>query len=93
VNAAANNNAQGMLERDVNSITGYYARYAPELLESQYAKEIWALYENGRLHPEVPLTGRFEASEQIADVGAVLDEINAARAEEQSRRERLREAC
>jgi RIO kinase 1 len=92
VNAAANNNAQGMLERDVNSITGYYARYAPELLESQYAKEIWALYENGRLHPEVLLTGRFEASEQVADVAAVLDEINAARAEEQCRRERLREA-
>ncbi|MCP4996371.1 MAG: serine protein kinase RIO, partial [Gammaproteobacteria bacterium] len=43
VDAAANNHAQWMLERDVNTITTYYSQYAPELLGSQYAKEIWAL--------------------------------------------------
>ncbi|MCK5335571.1 MAG: serine protein kinase RIO, partial [Gammaproteobacteria bacterium] len=42
VDAAANNNAQRMLERDVNNMTTYYAQYAPELLETKYAKEIWA---------------------------------------------------
>jgi len=90
VDAAANNHAQWMLERDVNMITTYYSQYAPELLGSQYAKEIWALYENGKLHPEVELTGHFE-KEEIADVDAVLQEIKAAVAKEQARQERLRE--
>lgn len=92
VNAAANNHARSMLERDVNKITSYYALYAPELHHNQYAKEIWALYENGELHPEVELTGHFEESTQAADVDAVLLEIKAAFAEEQNRQERLREA-
>ena len=62
VDAAANNHARSMLERDVNKMTGYYGLYAPELLDTRYAKEIWALYENGELHPEVELTGHFEES-------------------------------
>jgi RIO kinase 1 len=92
VDAAANNNAQAMLARDVNNMTSYYGQFAPELLESRYAKEIWALYANGELHPDTALTGHFEESTQAADVDAVLEEIKAAFAEEQKRRERLREA-
>ena len=79
-----------MLERDINNITGYYALHAPELHASQYAKEIWALYENGELHPEVELTGRFEENAQDADVNEVLQVIVAARDEEQERLDRLR---
>jgi len=90
VDAAANNNARSMLERDVNNMTGYYALHAPELQDSQYAKEIWALYENGELHPEVELTGQFEESAQDADVDEVLQVIEAAWDEEQERLERLR---
>jgi len=89
VNAAANNQAQQMLARDVNSISTYYANYAPELLDSQYANEIWSLYENGKLHPEVELTGQFEETAQAADVDAVLHEIKAAFEDEQARRERM----
>jgi RIO kinase 1 len=92
VDAAGNNNAESMLARDVDNMTRYYGHYAPELLDSRYAKEIWALYENGELHPEVELTGHFEESTQAADVDAVLQEIKAAFAEEQDRQERLREA-
>ncbi len=92
VDAAANNNAREMFHRDVNKITSYYAAYAPELRNSRYAKEIWALYEDGELHPEVELTGQFEEDLQAADVDAVLLEIKAAMAEEQARQERLREA-
>jgi RIO kinase 1 len=91
VDAAANNNAQSMLERDVNNMTNYYAQYAPELLDSRYAKEIWALYQNGTLHAESELTGHFEESTAAADVDAILLEIESAFAEEQFRRERLRE--
>jgi len=92
VDAAANHHAQSMLERDVNNMTSYYGLYAPELLDSQYAKEIWALYESGELHPEVELTGYFEENTQAADVDAVLEEIKAAFAEEQERQARQREA-
>ena len=92
VDAAANNNAQWMLARDVNNMTSYYAQYAPELQDTQYAKEIWALFEAGELHPDVELTGHFEESTEVADVDSVLEEIKAVFAEEQNRRERLREA-
>lgn len=92
VDAAANNNAQWMLERDVNNITQYYAQFAPELAATQYAKEIWALFEAGNLNPNTELTGEFAEAEQAADVGAVLDEINAAFAEMQERKERQQAA-
>lgn len=92
VDAAANNNARAMLERDVKNMTDYYGLFAPELLDSHYAQEIWALYEDGELHPDHPLTGRFELDTHTADTDAVLDEIRAVLAEEESRRERLRAA-
>ena len=92
VDAAANNNAQRMLERDVNNITNYYGLYASELLGSQYAKEIWALYQDDKLHPEVELTGCFEESTQAADVGVVMQVIEDAFEEEQDRQRRMREA-
>lgn len=93
VDAAGNNNAQAMLERDVYNMTTYYGQYAPELLDSKYAQEIWALFEDGELHPEVELTGRFQESEEAADVDVVMQEIKAAYAEEQERQERIREAA
>ncbi len=92
VDAAANNNAERMLARDVNNMTSYYGQYAPELLDTQYAKEIWALFENGELHADVALTGYFAESDEAADIDAVLEEIKAAFAEEQERQERLQEA-
>jgi RIO kinase 1 len=92
VNAAGNNNAESMLARDVNNMTRYYGHYAPELLDSRYAKEIWALYEDGELHVETKLTGTFEESTQAADVDAVMEVITAAFVEEQERLERLSEA-
>jgi len=92
VDAAGNNHAQWMLERDVDSITTYYAQYAPELRGRLYAKEIWALYEDGVLQPDTELTGRFEDDTPDADVGVVLDVIQAAMDEEYDRQRRLREA-
>ncbi|MDT8282857.1 MAG: PA4780 family RIO1-like protein kinase [Gammaproteobacteria bacterium] len=93
VDAAGNNNARAMLERDINNMTTYYGQYAAELLMTNYAKEIWALYEEGGLNPEVELTGQFEENLQEADVDLVMQEIKAAFAEEQERQERIREAA
>lgn len=92
VDAAANNNAQAMLQRDVNNITRYYAQYAPELIDSRYGQEIWSLYENGKLQPNTELTGIFKGNEQEADVESVMLEINAILTEEQERKQRQREA-
>jgi RIO kinase 1 len=91
VDAAGNNNARSMLERDVNNMTAFYSQFAPELIDSNYAGEIWALYEQGKLHPEVALTGYFEESTEAADVDAVIQEIKAAITEEQERQKRLYE--
>jgi len=92
VDAAGNNNAKAMLERDVNNMRNYYSQFAPQLANSQYAKEIWELYENGELKGDVHLTGQFQESEQEADVDNILLEIKAAFEEEQARQERKREA-
>ncbi|WP_372737016.1 PA4780 family RIO1-like protein kinase [Neptunomonas sp.] len=92
VDAAANNNAQKMLTRDVNNMTAYYAQYAPELLDTRYAQEMWALFENGDLQPDVELTGLFAESTEAADVDTVLQEIKAAWLEEQERIERIQDA-
>lgn len=92
VDAAANNNARSMLERDINNMTQYYGQYAPDLLDTRYAKEMWALYEDGELTPDTELTGHFEEDEASADVDSVVQEINAVMEEERERRERLREA-
>ena len=89
VDASANNHAESMLERDVNNMTQYYGQFAPELLGSQYAKEIWALYEDGKLKPGIELNGNFAEDTQLLDVDGVLEEIKAVLFEEKKRQERL----
>jgi RIO kinase 1 len=92
VDAAGNNNARSMLVRDVNNMTEYYGQYAPEILQTRYAEELWAYYEDGELTEDTELTGLFEDSSEAADVDAVLMEIKAAMEEEDERLERIREA-
>lgn len=92
VDAAANNQAEAMLVRDVNTITSYYGQFAPELLDTRYAQEIWARYESGELTPDTVLTGEFESDEDPADVEAVLREVQAALEEEEARQRRLMDA-
>jgi len=91
VNAAGNNNARAMLARDVNNMTTYYGRFAPELLKSKHAKEIWAHYEAGTLAPDTKLTGRFKESRKKADVKGVLGEVEFAAKENQERLRRQRQ--
>jgi len=88
VDASANNNAQSMLARDVDNMTRYYGEFAPELLKTHYAKEMWSLYEEGELKPETELTGLFKFDSASADVDSVLEEIKAVMREEEERRER-----
>lgn len=92
VDAAANNNAEWMFERDVNNMRNYYGMFAPEILETKYAKEIWALFEAGKLTPDTELTGEFEEPTEAADVDSVLQEIKDAFEEEQDRQARINSA-
>lgn len=92
VDAAANNNAEVMLTRDIQNMTNYYGMFAPELLETKYAKEMWALYEEGELTPETALTGQFIEDDAEADIDSVIEEIKAAFDEEQERLSRIQAA-
>lgn len=92
VSAAGNNAARTMLRRDVGNITISLARFAPELLDSWYAEEMWALYEQGELQPDSELTGHFVFDERTADVDSVMQSIIDAR-EEAIIRQQGREAA
>ena len=89
VDAAGNNHARRMLERDVANLTNYFGRSAPELLTTEYGREIWSLYEQGALTPDVKLTGRFERNLKPVDLKSVVREIDDARAEDAARRLRM----
>jgi len=81
VDAAANNNARTMLERDVANLADFFGRFAPELLNTQYGPEIWQRYESGKLRPDAILSGRVARDHRRADVRGILREIDAARDE------------
>ncbi len=91
VDAAGNNHAPRMLVRDVDNLRRFFGRFAPELLATDYGKEIWALYESGALHPDVELTGHFEHVETAVDLESVMREIDDARLEEAARQMRMQE--
>ena len=91
VDAAGNNHAQRMLLRDVDNLRRFFGRIAPELLATDYGREIWVLYEAGALHPEVELTGRFERDETTVDLDGIMREIDSARLEEAARQLRMQE--
>lgn len=81
VSAAGNNAARRMLLRDVNNLTASLGRWAPELLDTWYGEEMWALFEAGELLPDSELTGRFTPDQSSADLDSVRDAINEARFE------------
>lgn len=91
VDAAANNHAYSMLERDVGNMASYFGQFAPELRDTRYAPEMWALFKAGQLHPEAVLTGVFAEQTESADVHGVMREIEAAKREEARRQAALRD--
>ena len=92
IDAAGNNHASRMLLRDVANLRGFFGRFAPELLHTNFGLEIWDLYQRGVLHPDMVLTGRFERKAGAVDMSAVMREIDDARDEESARRLRLQPA-
>ena len=91
VDAAGNNNARDMLERDVRNLSDYFGRFAPELLTTEYGKEIWALYAHGDLTLETQLTGRFRQTNKPVDLKGVMREIDDIKKAEEMRLLRMAE--
>jgi len=89
VDAAGNNHAPAMLERDVGNLRNFFARFAPEIAATNYAGEIWAIYQAGKLTPDTPLTGRFVRAEKAVDLEGVVREIGDAEREEAARLMRI----
>ncbi|MDR5758967.1 PA4780 family RIO1-like protein kinase [Caballeronia sp. LZ035] len=92
VDAAGNNDAASMLKRDVDNLAAYFGRFAPHILATNYGAEIWALFEAGRLHVDVELTGRIETDTRPMDLDGVLEEIELIRLEEDARVRRQQES-
>lgn len=81
VNAAGNNGALAMLERDVNNIRGSLGRFAPELLSTEYAREMWTLFQRGELTANSRVTGVCARDESATDPHGVLLAVEDARDE------------
>jgi RIO kinase 1 len=91
VDAAGNNHAMSMLERDVGNLSTFFGQFAPDLINTQYGKEIWALYARGALSLEVELTGRVKENNKAVDLKSVIRVIDAVRDEETARQTRMAE--
>ena len=79
VSAAGNNAARTMLLRDVNNLTAYLGRSAPELLDTWYGEQMWELFQAGDLYPDTVLTGEYTPDESAVDLDSVREAINDAR--------------
>ena len=80
-------NAFSILERDLKQVTAFCGRFAPEVMTTEYAREMWKLYQNGKLRPDTPLTGKFQQSTKAVNVREIMSEIDDARDEAMERRE------
>jgi RIO kinase 1 len=92
VNAAANNSAFRMLERDVNNMRTTFGRSAPELLSTDYALELWSIYQSGELRSNTALTGRYVHDPRRPDVEGILEHIETERREAEAKALRRKEA-
>ena len=85
VDAARNSNAQQMIKRDIDNLTAYLSRFAPELSQTDFGSEIWSLYQCGNLHESVSLTGQMHKKEAPVNVNKVLKTIGAVLKKEAAR--------
>ncbi|MDR3385949.1 MAG: serine protein kinase RIO [Rudaea sp.] len=93
VSAAGNNAARAMLLRDVHNLRDTLARFAPELGDTHFGEQMWALYEKSELHADTVLNGSFTFDERRADVGAIMSSIEEARKEAMIRQQGREEAA
>lgn len=76
VSATGNHQARVMIKRDIDNLTAYFSRFAPELEHSDYAGEIWSYYQHGQL-PQARLTGNVKQQEEPVNVDDILQIIGS----------------
>lgn len=76
IHATGSQYVQRMIKRDIDNLTTYFSRFAPELAYVDYAAEIWSLYQCGKLYPAVNLTGYIRQVEKPINMGNILRIIN-----------------
>ena len=81
VNAAGNQQARMMIKRDIDNLTSFFSRFAPDLAQSDYASEIWSYYQRGKL-PQAHLTGLVKSQNKPVNVGNILQAIDSANRKE-----------
>jgi RIO kinase 1 len=74
--AARNNSARSLLIRDMDNLAAYFGRFAPELRAMDYGREIWTLYQSGKLHPDTHLAGYVEHNSRPVNVAGVLRAVD-----------------
>jgi RIO kinase 1 len=85
VNASGNNEAPAMLKRDVDNLALFFGQFAPQLLTTNYGKEIWTLFEAGALHVDMKLTGVVAVDSTPVDMDGLMQELEDTRLEEEAR--------
>jgi RIO kinase 1 len=92
IDAAANNNAFRLFQRDVDNLRDTFGRAAPQLLLTHYAHEIWQHFQAGTLTPDTRLTGEYVFDATAPDVAGVLRHIEEERLEALAKLERIANA-
>jgi RIO kinase 1 len=81
VEAAKNNQAKRLLQRDIGNVTRYLGKFDPGLFKGRFGDEMWQLYQSTELRPDSVLTGRYQAPTGGVDAELILREVQAAKAE------------
>ena len=76
----------------MGKLADHFGQLVPVLRDTAYGKEIWSLYESGKLQPDTELTGVFAEEVAPADVGEVMQVIEDALREEAARQQGRAEA-
>jgi RIO kinase 1 len=76
INTSHAHTARDMLIRDMDNLKAYFGRFAKDVADLDYGREIWALYQNGKLKPGVVLTGRVEHEQKPVDLTGVMRVID-----------------
>jgi RIO kinase 1 len=84
INATKNMNVCRMIKRDVDNLTHYFSQFMPQLADTDYGSEIWLLYQQGKLHKEVNLTGHVQRHKRPVDIANVLQIVNAVLRKEEA---------
>ena len=83
---ATANNAGLIFERDMDHITKYFAKFDPNIGQTQYAKEIWSLFRLGKLTPETKLTGVYRQPSTRANLNNIFEAIQGAKEDDDERK-------